>query len=69
MHAAQHTAPRLAEEVVVVLNAKVGEQVVEFGEEEVDGPEFGVEASVAHVRGVAVAELVVEDYWDAMCGG
>ncbi len=57
MFGAQHAAPGLPDEVVAPGDAEMGQEVVEFGEEEVDGPEAG--AAVAQVGRAAVAELVV----------
>ena len=45
------------------------EQIVQLLHEEVRDPEVGVEALLAEVRGVAVADLVVEDDRDVVRGG
>ena len=68
-HGAEHAAPALTEEVVVIGDAEMFEQVGEFSHEEVRRPEGGVEAFFAEVRGVAVAELVVEDNGNAIVDG
>lgn len=44
----------------------MGEQVVEFGEEEGDGPEFLVAVFFLEMRRVTASELVVHYYWDFM---
>jgi hypothetical protein len=68
MAGSQHAAPGLAQEVVVIVDAEVGEQVVELGEEERDGPELAVALFFWEVRGFAAPELVVEDYGDRVRG-
>ena len=57
MFGAEHAAPRLSEQVVATGDAETLEEILEFVEKEIDGPE--VRAFVAQVRGLAVAELVV----------
>lgn len=47
----------------------MGEEVIEFGEEELDGPEPGVVFSGGQVRALAAADLVVEDYGDGVGAG
>ena len=44
----------------------MGEQVVEFGEEEGDRPEGAITHFFLEVRGVAAPELVVHDNWDSV---
>lgn len=68
-HTRQHAAPTLPEDVVVARDAEVREQVVELPHEEVGRPEGCVEAFLAQVRRVAVAELVVEDEGDVVAVG
>ena len=65
----QHAAPGLAEGAVAVLDAEMGQQVVELGDEEVGRPEGGVAHFFGQVRGFAAAELVVADGWNAVRGG
>jgi hypothetical protein len=38
----QHAAPGLPEEIVVILDSEVLKEVVQFGEEEGDGPELAI---------------------------
>jgi len=42
----------------------MGEEVVEFGEKEVYGPEISVAVLFGEVGGITAAELVVHYYWD-----
>jgi hypothetical protein len=46
----------------------MGEEVVEFGEEQVHGPEITVAVLLGKVRGMTAAELVVHYYWDLVGG-
>src|SRR3954447_12097288 len=57
MLGAEHPAPGLSDQVVLVLGPEAAEKVVELLEEQVDGPEVG--ALVRQVRGLAAPELVV----------
>ena len=57
MLGAQHAAPRLAEQMIVVRDAELLEEILELVEKEVDGPEVG--ALVSQMRRPSVAELVV----------
>lgn len=65
----EHPAPGLPQDAVVGADVEVGEQVVEFGEEERGGEEFGWgHGRGRQVRGAAAAELVVEDCGDGVRG-
>src|SRR3954453_23961173 len=59
MLGAEHPAPGLSDQVVLVLGPEAAEKVVELLEEQVDGPEVG--ALVGQVRGLAGTKLVVVD--------
>jgi hypothetical protein len=56
----KHAAPGLPQQVVVVLDPQRRQQVVQLGEEQLDGPEL--RALLGQVGGPAVAELVVVDH-------
>lgn len=64
-HTPQHAAPALAQQIIL-RDPEVGEQVLEFGHEELWCPESRVEAFFAQMCAVAVAELVVEDHGDGV---
>jgi hypothetical protein len=59
MACTEHTAPRLPDEIVVILNPEMLEQVVEFCEKELDGPELAISQLLGQVGGVANPELVI----------
>ena len=46
------------------MDTEMGEEVVEFGEKEVYGPEISVAVLFGEVGGITAAELVVHYYWD-----
>ncbi len=62
----KQTAPGLPDDIVVILDPKVLEQVVEFGEEERDGPEGPISHLLWEVSGLADPELIVHDYGDGV---
>ena len=66
MAGAEHAAPGVAQQVVVILDAEVGEEVVELVQEQLLGPEGGVAHFLGEMGGAAGAELVVEDYGDVV---
>lgn len=68
MFGGEHAAPGVAEEVVLS-DPQFLEQVVEFGEEELDGPEIGVAILFWEVGCIAAAELIVENDGDGVVGG
>lgn len=59
----------MADNVVVLLDVEVGEEVVEFGEEELDGPELGIMFLEGQARALAAADLVIENYGDGVGKG
>lgn len=68
MAGAEHASPGVAEDVVVVLDPQMRQQIGEFGEKELDGPEGAIAALLREMRGFAAAELVVEDHRDCVLG-
>ena len=66
----EHAAPAVAEEGEAAgAQAERVHEVVEFADEEGRRPEGGVALACGQVRGVAVAELVVEDGRRRVLGG
>ncbi len=59
----------MADDVVVLLDAEVGEEVVKFGEEKLDGPELSVVFLGGQMCALAAADLVVEDDGDGVGAG
>ena len=62
----KQTAPGLPDDIVVILDPEVLEQVVEFSEEERDGPELSVAHLLGEVSGFADSELIVHYYGDGV---
>ena len=57
----EHGTPRVAQKVEIVVYFEVFEEVVEFGDEELDGPEVTVTVLLWEMGGHPAADLVVED--------
>ena len=58
----------MSEEVIIILDAEMGEEVVELGEEKVYSPEISVAVLLREVGGITAAKLVVHYYWDLVRG-
>src|ERR1039458_10192014 len=66
MLGSQHAAPRLTKQVITIVDAQGGEQVLHFVQEEVDGPE--VTTLFGQVRRTASPQLVVVHHRSALLG-
>src|ERR1039457_7048854 len=66
MLGSQHAAPRLTKQVITIVDAQGGEQVLHFVQEEVDGPE--VTTLFGQVRRTASAQLVVVHHRSSVLG-
>ena len=64
---AQHAAPRMPKDIVVG-NLEVLEEVIELVEEQLHGPELGIESLFGKMGGEAGAQLIVQDDGNAVFG-
>ena len=64
----EHASPRIPQEIEIVLDFEVFEEVVEFGDEEGDGPELDVTVLFGEMGRHSAADLVVEDNGDFIFG-
>jgi hypothetical protein len=64
----EHSSPRIPQKIEIVLDFEVFEEVVEFGDEELDGPELDVTLLFGDMGRHSAADLVVEDDGDLVLG-
>lgn len=62
-HCAQHATPALAKQVIVICNAEVFQQVLQFRHQKLRRPEIGIQSFLPVVGALTIPNLVVEDYW------
>ena len=64
----KYGTPRMAHKVEIFVDLEMSEEVVEFGDEELDGPEVMVSIFLSKMGGFPAADLVVEDDRDLVFG-
>lgn len=64
----EHGSPGVSDEIEIVFDVEMFEEIGEFGDEELDGPEFDVTLLFREMGGHSAADLVVEDDWDLVFG-
>ena len=64
----EHASPRIPQEIEIVVDFEVFEEIVEFGDEERDGPESDIALLFGEMGRHSTADLVVEDDGDFIFG-
>jgi hypothetical protein len=64
----EHSSPRIPQKIKISLDVEMFEEIVEFGDEELDGPELYVTILFGDMGRHSTTDLVVEDDGDLVLG-